>query len=32
MKDAPGVDDDGLADHGFGAAHGDNHVGAVVLP
>jgi hypothetical protein len=31
MKDASGVDDDGLAGHGLGAAHGDHHVGAVVL-
>src|SRR6195952_3295886 len=31
VEDAPGVDDDGLAGHGLGAAHGDHHVGAVVL-
>ena len=31
VKDASGVDDDGLAGHGLGAAHGDHHVGAVVL-
>src|SRR5215207_5199383 len=31
MEDASGVDDDGLAGHGLGAAHGDHHVGAVVL-
>jgi hypothetical protein len=31
MKDAPRVDDDRLAGHGLGAAHGDHHVGAVVL-
>ena len=31
MEDAPSVDDDGLAGHGLGAAHGDHHVGAVVL-
>src|SRR5215472_11062151 len=31
MKDASGVDDDGLAGHGLGAAHGDHHVGAIVL-
>jgi peptide/nickel transport system substrate-binding protein len=30
-NDASGVDDDGLAGHGLGAAHGDHHVGAVVL-
>src|SRR6478752_8508013 len=31
MEDASGVDHDGLAGHGLGAAHGDHHVGAVVL-
>ena len=31
VEDASGVDDDGLAGHGLGAAHGDHHVGAVVL-
>ena len=31
VEDASGVDDDGLSGHGFGAAHGDHHVGAVVL-
>ena len=31
MKDPPRVDDDRLAGHGLGAAHGDHHVGAVVL-
>ena len=31
MEDEPSVDDDGLAGHGLGAAHGDDHVGAVVL-
>src|ERR1700747_498030 len=31
VEDPSGVDDDGLAGHGFGAAHGDGHVGAVVL-
>src|SRR3954464_9543191 len=31
MKDTSGVDYDGLAGHGLGAAHGDHHVGAVVL-
>src|SRR6201989_86017 len=31
MENASGVDDDGLAGHGLGAAHGDHHVGAVVL-
>jgi len=31
MKYATGVDDDGLAGHGLCAAHGDHHVGAVVL-
>src|SRR5215218_2531352 len=31
VKDATGVDDDGLAGHGLGAAHRDHHVGAVVL-
>src|SRR5580658_2334678 len=31
VKDAPGVDDDSLAGHGLGAAHGDHHRGAVVL-
>src|SRR6476620_11131637 len=31
VEDASGVDDDGLAGHGLGAAHGDDHVGAVVL-
>src|ERR1051325_4889544 len=31
MEDASGVDDDGLAGHGLGAAHGDHHVGAVVF-
>ena len=30
-EDSSGVDDDGLAGHGLGAAHGDHHVGAVVL-
>src|SRR5271169_5364717 len=31
VEDASGVDDDGLAGHGLGAAHGHHHVGAVVL-
>src|ERR1700760_4741000 len=31
VEDASGVDDDGLAGHGLGAAHGDHHIGAVVL-
>src|SRR6478752_4739605 len=31
VEDASGVDDDGLAGHGLGAAHRDHHVGAVVL-
>ena len=31
VEDASRVDDDGLAGHGLGAAHGDDHVGAVVL-
>jgi len=31
MKIAPGVDDDRLAGHGFGAAHRDHDVGALVL-
>jgi hypothetical protein len=31
MKDASGVDNDRLAGHGLGAAHGDHHVGAVVV-
>jgi hypothetical protein len=31
MKHAPGVDDDRLAGHGFGAAHGNHHIGAIVL-
>jgi hypothetical protein len=31
MKVAPGVDDDGLAGHGLGAAHRNHHVGAVSL-
>src|ERR1700752_1226850 len=31
VEDASGVDDDGLAGHGLGAAHGDHHVGAIVL-
>src|SRR6202012_578159 len=31
MENASGVDDHGLAGHGLGAAHRDNHVGAVVL-
>ena len=31
VEDASGVDDDGLAGHGLGAAHGNHHVGAVVL-
>jgi hypothetical protein len=31
MKHAAGVDDDGLAGHGLGAADGDHHVGAIVL-
>jgi hypothetical protein len=31
VEDASRVDDDGLAGHGLGAAHGDHHVGAVVL-
>src|ERR1700726_3825146 len=31
VKDASRVDDDGLAGHGLGAAHGDHHVGTVVL-
>ena len=31
MKAASGVDDHRLADHRFGAAPGDHHVGAVVL-
>ena len=31
VKDASRVDDDGLAGHRLGAAHGDHHVGAVVL-
>src|SRR3954454_24847875 len=31
VEDAPGIDDDGLAGHGLGAAHGNHHFGAVVL-
>ena len=31
MKAAAGGDDDRLAGHGFGAAHRDHHVGAVIL-
>src|SRR6201990_2168634 len=31
VEDASRVDDDSLAGHGLGAAHGDHHVGAVVL-
>src|SRR5882672_6075714 len=31
VENASRVDDDGLAGHGLGAAHGDHHVGAVVL-
>src|SRR6516164_3858224 len=31
VEDASRVDDDGLAGHGLRAAHGDHHVGAVVL-
>jgi hypothetical protein len=31
MKAAAGGDDDRLAGHGFGAAHRDRHVGAVIL-
>src|SRR3954469_19095794 len=31
MEDASRVDHDGLAGHGLGAAHGDHHVGAVIL-
>src|SRR3982074_3778534 len=31
VEDASGVDDDGLAGHGLGAAHRDHHVCAVVL-
>jgi hypothetical protein len=31
MKVAAGGDDDHLAGHGRGAAHGNHHVGAVVL-
>src|ERR1700752_64120 len=31
VEDASSVDHDGLAGHGLGAAHGDHHVGAVVL-
>src|SRR3954453_8733121 len=31
MKNTSGVDHDGLAGHGLGAAHGDHDVGAVVL-
>jgi hypothetical protein len=31
VEDASRVDDDGLAGHGLGAAHGDHHVSAVVL-
>jgi hypothetical protein len=31
VEDASRVDDDGLAGHGLGAAHGDHHIGAVVL-
>src|ERR1700675_1445209 len=31
VEDASRVDDDGLAGHGLGAAHGDHHVGAVFL-
>src|SRR5579859_3775845 len=31
MEDSSSVDDDGLAGHGLRAAHGDHHVGAVVL-
>ena len=31
VEDASRVDDDGLAGHGLGTAHGDHHVGAVVL-
>ena len=30
MKMAPGIDDDCLAGHRLGAAHRDDHVGAVV--
>jgi hypothetical protein len=31
MKYASSVDDDSLAGHGLGAAHGDYHVGAIVF-
>src|SRR6185437_6656693 len=31
VKDASRVDDYGLAGHRLGAAHGDHHVGAIVL-
>ena len=31
VEHAPRVDDDRLPGHGLGAAHGDDHVGAVVL-
>src|SRR6516165_1548921 len=31
VEDASRVDDDGLAGHGLGAAHGNHHVGAIVL-
>src|SRR5579863_7172728 len=31
VKKASGIDDDGLTGHGLGAAHGDDHVGAIVL-
>ena len=31
MENTSGVDDDRLAGHGLGAAHGDHHVGAIAL-
>jgi hypothetical protein len=31
VKHTPGVDNDRLARHGFSTAHGDHHVGAIVL-